>query len=80
MWITYAGPVVAVLAFGFAIFAFVKNRKFKRLNYEIRIDQALVMESRYLTHPGGLSIRFQEQELQRPRIVVVRVANTGKEE
>ena len=78
MWVTYAGVVsvvVAILALGFTI----KTRKFKRLNYEVRVDQDLVVMSRY-ANPGDLSARFQDHEVERPRVVVIRITNTGKEE
>jgi hypothetical protein len=34
--------------------------------------------SRY-ANPGDLSVRFQDHEVERPRVVVIRITNTGKE-
>jgi hypothetical protein len=73
------GPAVGIAGLLFAIYAFNKNRKPKRLQYEVRIDQEIVSHSRY-TRWADLSVRFGDRDLKQPRVVIVRVSNTGKVE
>jgi hypothetical protein len=78
-WQLWVGPAVGVAGLLFAIYAYNQNRKPKRLQYEVRVDQEIVSQSRY-TRWADLSVRFGDRDLKRPRVVVVRVTNTGKVE
>jgi PASTA domain-containing protein len=78
-WQIWVGPAVGLAGLLFAVYTYNKNRKPKRLQYEIRTDQEIVSHSRY-TRWADLSVRFGDRDLKRPRVVVVRVTNTGKVE
>jgi hypothetical protein len=78
-WKDWVGPAVGLAGLMFAIYVYIQNRRPKRLQYEIPTDQAIVSHSRY-TRWTDLSVRFGNRDLKRPRVVVVRVTNTGKVE
>jgi hypothetical protein len=78
-WQVWSGPLVGVLGLLFAVYAYNMNRKPKRLTYEVVTNQPIITASRY-TRWAELSLRFGERELENPRLVVVRVTNTGKVE
>jgi hypothetical protein len=78
-WQIWIGPAIGVAGLLFAIYAYIQNRKPKRLQYEIPTDQEIVSQSRY-TRWADLSVRFGDRDLKHPRVVVVRVINTGKVE
>ncbi|WP_080582927.1 PASTA domain-containing protein [Amycolatopsis mediterranei] len=77
--ITKLSPIVGLLALGFAIFVYVKNTRPKRLSYTTVADQdigARVHGSQW----GTLSVRFDDQDLSDPRILMIEVRNSGKVE
>jgi PASTA domain len=78
-WLALVGAVVGVVGLLFTFYSYNKSRKPKRLQYETRIDQDIVSQSRY-TRWDNLSVRFGDRDLKRPRVVVIRVTNTGKVE
>lgn len=79
IWQIWVGPAVGLAGLLFAIYVYNKNRKPKRLQYEIRTDQEIVSQSRH-TRWADLTVRFRDRDLKRPRLVVIRVTNTGKVE
>jgi PASTA domain len=78
-WQSWIGPAVGLAGLLFAVYVYNKNQKPKRLQYEVRIDQEIISHSRYARW-ADLSVRFGDRDLKRPRVVVVRVINTGKVE
>jgi hypothetical protein len=78
-WQSWVGPVVGLAGLLFAMYVYNKNRKPKRLQYETRVDQEIVTQSRYARWTE-LSVHFGTRDLKRPRVVVIRVTNTGKVE
>src|SRR5829696_4148828 len=78
-WRFWVGPAVGIAGLSFAIFAFFRNWKPKRLQYEVRVDQEIISQNPH-TRWAALSVRFEDRDLHRPRVVTVRVTNTGKVE
>jgi len=78
-WQIWVGPAVGLAGLLFAVYVYNRNRKPKRLQYEIRTDQEIVSQSRH-TRWADLTVRFRDRDLKRPRLVVMRVTNTGKVE
>lgn len=75
-WQVFIGPVIGAAV---AVVIYLKNRKPKRLQYEIATDQPVLTESRHARW-ADLSVRLGDKELRHPRVVTVRIANTGKVE
>jgi hypothetical protein len=74
-WVTYAGFVVGVLSLAFTVFVYVRNRLSKRLEYEISTDERLVDDP---VKWQGLEVRVKDADVAVPRLVVVRVSNSGR--
>jgi hypothetical protein len=79
-WQLWAGPAIGAVGVAFAVYNYIQNRKPKRLQYEIRTDQDIVIEGRYTRWADELGIRFGDRVLKQPRVVAVRITNTGKVE
>lgn len=77
--IALIGPGIGIVALAFAVFTFWKNWKPKRLQYTIVADQAIITSSKYFDGPE-LRVVYDGHDVVAPRIVVVRVVNTGKVE
>ena len=78
-WQTWVGPAIGLAGLILGTYTYIKSRKPKRLLYEIWTDQELVAQSPY-TRWADLSVRFANHQLKHPRVVGVRVINTGKVE
>ncbi|MGW4543261.1 PASTA domain-containing protein [Streptomyces chartreusis] len=77
------GPIVGFAGVLFAVYVYVKNRKPKRLQYEVHTNQRIVPQSRYTKRWSNLSVRFGNgagRTLKNARIVAIRVENSGKVE
>lgn len=83
MIVQILGPLVGFIGVAFAVYAYIKNRKPKRLEYEVHTNQRILPQSKYTNRWSNLSVRFENGEgrtLQNARIIVIRVENSGKVE
>ena len=78
-WQIWVGPAIGLAGLILGTYTYIMNRKPKRLQYEIQTDQEIITRSRY-TRWADLSVRFGNRQLTHPRVVGVRVINTGKVE
>ncbi|MFD4674885.1 PASTA domain-containing protein [Lentzea sp. NPDC058450] len=76
-WQLWTGPFIGLVALAFAVYSYWKNRTPKRLQHETKVDQRIIATSRY-NRWGDLRIQFGEKTLRSPRIVVIRLTNSGK--
>jgi len=78
-WQTWVGPAIGLASLIWGLIWAIMNRKPKRLEYQIHTDQEIITRSPYIRW-AALSVQFDNRQLKHPRVVGVRVINTGKVE
>jgi len=76
---SWTTATIGVAGLCFAIYAYIKNRKPRRLIYVVETDELLVPSTQ---HPdwGQLTVKIGDLELDQPRSAAIRITNTGKVE
>jgi protein-S-isoprenylcysteine O-methyltransferase Ste14 len=75
----WAGLVVGILGILAGVITYWLQRRYKRLDYEIRTDQDLISQTTF-EDGGDLQVTYRGNLVRNPRFVVVRLINTGKSE